>query len=96
METTARKRILDAKSEWDVVAKLLPDGWREKARELGAMRRGRGIADPQMLLGILLVHLADGCSLKETALRVEQSGWGTISGLVSSSGFGRPSDGWRV
>ena len=81
MKTTARKRILDAKSEWDVVARLLPDGWREKARELGAMRRGRGIADPEMLLRILLVHLADGCSLKETALRVEQAGWGTISGV---------------
>lgn len=81
MSTIARKRILDAKSEWSLVTALLPDGWREKARQLGAMRRARGIADPEVLLRMLLVHLADGCSLKETALRVEKAGWGRISSV---------------
>ena len=45
------------------------------------MRRARGIRDAETLLRMLLVHLADGCSLKETALRAEQSGWGTISSV---------------
>jgi hypothetical protein len=82
MNTIARKRIVDAKSEWELVTQLLPDGWREKAKELGAVRRARGIRDPETLLRMLLVHLADGCSLKETALRVEQAGWGRISGVA--------------
>jgi hypothetical protein len=43
------------------------------------LRRARGIADAEMLLRVLLVHLADGCSLKETAVRVGQAGWCTIS-----------------
>jgi hypothetical protein len=60
---------------------LLPKGWRAKARELGAVRRLRGVRDVETLLRMLLVHLADGCSLKETALRVEQAGWGTISSV---------------
>lgn len=81
MNTQAWKRILDAQSEWDVVCQMLPAGWREKAKELGAMRRTRGIVDPEVLLRILLVHLADGCSLKETALRAEQAGWANITAV---------------
>ncbi len=77
----SRKRVLDVDAEWDVVVQLLPAGWREKARELGAVRRLRGIRDVETLLRMLLVHLADGCSLKETALRVEQAGWGRISAV---------------
>lgn len=81
MDTSARKRVLDAKSEWALVTGLLPKGWRDKARELGALRRARGITDAEMLLRALLVHLADGCSLKETALRVQLAGWGKISAV---------------
>src|SRR3990172_488725 len=81
MKTTAHKRVLDSQAEWDLVVQLLPAGWREKARELGAVRRLRGIRDVETLLRMLLVHLADGCSFKETALRVEQAGWGRISSV---------------
>jgi len=81
MDSTAPDRMLEGQSEWGVVRDLLPAGWREKARELGAMRRASGIGDPEVLLRMLLVHLADGCSLKETALRAEQAGWGRISGV---------------
>jgi hypothetical protein len=81
MDTIARKRMLDARSEWEVVRQLLPTGWRDQAKELGAMRRTRGIVEPEILLRMLLVHLADGCSLKETALRAEQAGWARISAV---------------
>lgn len=81
MKTTAHKRVLDSEAEWGLVVQLLPEGWQEKGRELGAVRRLRGIRDVETLLRMLLVHLADGCSLKETALRVEQAGWGTISSV---------------
>jgi hypothetical protein len=79
MDTIARKRILDVDAEWELVKGLLPSGWQEKAKALGAVRRLRGIRSVEALLRILLVHLADGCSLKETALRVCEAGMGKIS-----------------
>jgi hypothetical protein len=79
MKTVARKQILDTDEEWGLVCALLPDGWREKAKELGAVRRLRGIGSVETLLRILFVHLADGCSLKETSVRVGQLGWAGIS-----------------
>jgi len=44
------------------------------ARELGALRRARRIRSPEMLLRALLIHLAGGCSLVETAARLHQAG----------------------
>jgi hypothetical protein len=56
--------------QWEIVCQTLPVGWREKARELKAMRRQRGeIQEPETLLRILMIHLLDGCSLRETATR---------------------------
>jgi hypothetical protein len=81
MDTNARKRILDIDAEWELVTGLLPSGWRDKAKELGAVRRLRGIDSVETLLRILLVHLADGCSLKETSLRVLQADMGKISAV---------------
>lgn len=65
--------------DWRVLCQYLPDQWQAAAKHTGALRRARGIADAEMLLRVLLVHLADGCSLKETAVRVGQAGWCTIS-----------------
>jgi hypothetical protein len=81
MKTIARKRILDVDAEWKLIRGLLPDGWDDKATELGAVRRLRGVPSVEMLLRILLVHLADGCSLKETSLRVRQLGWARVSAV---------------
>jgi hypothetical protein len=81
MKTNARKRMIHVEDEWSVVQRLLPEGWEAKARELGAVKRLRGVADVPSLLRILLLHLADGCSLKETALRVRQAQWGQLSAV---------------
>lgn len=73
---------LQGLDDWEVVSRFLPAGWERAAREQGALRRARGIADAPMLLRVLLVHLADGCSLQETAVRVRQAGWCTISSVA--------------
>lgn len=70
---------MDVGDEWPIVRGLLPEGWERKARELGAVRRLRGIASVELVLRILLMHLADGCSLKETGVRAAQAGWARIS-----------------
>jgi hypothetical protein len=55
--------------DFEYVLRLLPDGWQAKAKELGALRRCRKVESAEVLLRVLLIHLAEGCSLRETALR---------------------------
>ena len=62
-----------------MVCRFLPDGWEEAAGAEGALQRAPGIPDGETLLRVLLVHLADGCSLPETAVRVQQARWCPIS-----------------
>src|ERR1700722_14041147 len=76
--TQSRMNVRD----WEVVRRLLPEGWELQARTLGAMRRGRGLRNAESLLRALLAHVADGCSLVETACRVRQGGWGRISSVA--------------
>lgn len=80
--------------EWALLASLLPAGWRELAKETGAMRRARGeIGDPEVLLQILLLHVSTGLSLKQAAARAHLQGLATISdvGLLKRL---RNSEGW--
>lgn len=68
--------------DWQLICEHLPQGWEGAARQLGALHRARGIPNADTLLRVLMVHLADGCSLKETALRAHQAGWCTISSVA--------------
>ena len=68
--------------DWELLMRFLPPGWEAKARELGAFRRAKGFKDPQVLLRALLIHLALGCPLKETALRCQQSGIADVSAVA--------------
>ena len=65
--------------DWGVLCQFLPDGWEQKARECGALTRARGIADAAALLRVLLIHLANGCSLVETSVRAQQLGLGRLN-----------------
>lgn len=58
--------------DWQFLLTFLPPGWQEKARELGAIQRYRKFDNPEALLRTLLIHLATGCSLRETAARAKQ------------------------
>jgi hypothetical protein len=79
MDTNERLNGLD---DWSVILRFLPDGWEAAARETGALRRARGIRDAPTLLRVLLVHLADGCSLQETAVRARAAGWCSVSSVA--------------
>jgi hypothetical protein len=70
------------REEWQLVEQLLPAGWEAKARELGALRRGRGIADAATLLRVMLIHLAQGCGLRETAVRAREGGLASVSDVA--------------
>jgi hypothetical protein len=66
---------------WEILSGFLPEGWSEQARLLGAMRRARYIKEPSVVLRILLMHVALGCSLAETAARAQASGLAQISSV---------------
>lgn len=68
--------------DWELVKRLLPEQWEQKARELGAFRRGREIADPSTLLRVMLIHLAQGCGLRETAVRAQHGGLARVSDVA--------------
>jgi len=68
--------------DWELVLHFLPEGWREKARELGALRRAKKFDSSVCLLRTLLIHLAEGCSLKETALRARHAGLADVSSVA--------------
>ena len=69
--------------EWVLLANLLPEGWRELAKKTGAMRRARGeITSPDVLLQVLLMHLATGLSLQQAAARANVLGLATITDVA--------------
>ena len=59
---------------WPILRTFLPKGWKEMARSTGALRRARDIPDAESLLRLLLLHVANGYSLAETAARAGQLG----------------------
>jgi hypothetical protein len=68
--------------DWDVVMQMLPAQWESKAVELGAVQRLRGFDSVASLLRVLLIHLADGCSLRETAVRASAGGLAAVSDVA--------------
>lgn len=56
--------------DWQTLLSFLPSDWRGMARTTGALLRARKFT-PESLLRTLLIHLADGCSLRETAARAQ-------------------------
>jgi hypothetical protein len=78
---------------WPVLL-LLPTGWREQAKETGALTRARGISGPDQMLRILLIHLARGCSLAETATHARNSGLGDMTAVALFKRL-RTSEHWR-
>lgn len=69
--------------EWAVLASLLPQDWRDLARQTGAMRRARGeIATPDILLQVLLLHVATGLSLHQAVVRAHLQGLASVSDVA--------------
>jgi len=63
--------------DWSVLERFFPEGWREKAKELGALQRFRAFPDVDGLLRTLLIHVVEGHSFRDTAVRA--SSWGCIA-----------------
>lgn len=67
---------------WEVVCSLLPDGWRDLARDTGVLKGVRKDKSPEKQLRVLLLHLARGYSLRETVMHARLSGLADLSDVA--------------
>ena len=72
--------VLD--EEWQLLASFLPLDWKELARSEGAIRRERGVTDPDALLRLLFLHVAAGLSLRQAVARATILGWPSMSDVA--------------
>jgi len=68
--------------EWEFLADLLPEGWREQARATGALRRARGVRNADCLLQLILMHTATGLSLRQTVVRAREQSIANLSDVA--------------
>ena len=68
--------------DWAIIESMLPAQWMDKARELGAFTRVRSFPDARALLRVMLIHLAEGCALRETAVRASLAGIADVSDVA--------------
>ena len=52
---------------FEELLRLLPEGWEAKAKELGALKRARGIKTAELLLRLILLYLTEGKSFRGTS-----------------------------
>ena len=73
--------ILD--ENWHVLLSLFPPNWRELAKETGAMvRKFRSFTSEDNLMRTLLIHIAQGYSLRETVVKAKASNIADISDVA--------------
>jgi hypothetical protein len=71
-----------AEENWKVLASLFPAGWQQMAWQSGAVDRLRGFPSPDVLLRMLLLHVARGYSLRQTVVRAKLANWANISDVA--------------
>ena len=68
------EKFLQMDDSWDVLMSMFPANWRELAKETSALvRKLRNFKDEECVMRILLLHLANGYSLRETVTRAKIS-----------------------
>jgi hypothetical protein len=70
------------KEDWAVIEGILPSDWQDKAKEMRALFIPKEFKDASTLLRVMLIHLSDGCSLRETAVRARVSGLVAVSDVA--------------
>lgn len=65
--------------DWFAVERLLPEGWADAARELGAFQRARYLKTPGEVLRLLLTHAAGEGGLRVTVAQAQVAGLPSVS-----------------
>lgn len=71
-----------AQEDWGVLLSLLPKEWKDLASSCGAIERLRGFGSEQAVLRTLLLHIGQGYSLRETAVRARMGGLAEVSDVA--------------
>jgi IS4 transposase len=71
-----------AHENWRTLLSLFPPQWRERAGESGAVERLRGFSSAEALLRTLLLHIAHGFSLRETATQAKLAQLANVSDVA--------------
>jgi hypothetical protein len=61
-------------SDWNTIKTFLPHGWEIQAGMRGALQRRRKIKDAETLLRLLLIHCAEGTSMRTTVAYAREAG----------------------
>lgn len=81
MEAARQVGVQDS-DDWEQLLTLLPPDWRTKCRELNALRRNRGFPSADALLRVLMIHLLEGKSLRDTAIRAREGKIAAVSDVA--------------
>jgi hypothetical protein len=73
--------------EWTILRQWLPADLGKLAVEHGFFSRRRGLQDPDCWLRLILMHVAGGLSLKQTAVRARELGLARISSVALHKRF---------
>lgn len=68
--------------EWEIIRDWLPDDLDARARQHQFFQRARGLTDGERWLRMILMHVAGGLSLEQTALRARELNLADISGVA--------------
>jgi len=68
--------------EWEILRRWLPDDLNQRARETGFMQRARGLQNAECWLRLILMHVAGGLLLQQTAVRARELGLAQITSVA--------------
>ncbi len=68
--------------EWEILRGWLPEDLDARARHHEFFQRERGLTDGERWLRLILMHVAGGLSLEQTALRARELGLAQVSGVA--------------
>lgn len=68
--------------DWAILRSWLPENLDELARSSGFFQRMRGLTDSEIWLRLILMHVAGGLSLKQTATRAGELGLADVSSVA--------------
>jgi hypothetical protein len=84
------------KNRFKQVTCFLPETWEEKAKELGAFRRARGIKTPEELLHLILLYLSKGKSFAGTSALLHLLGEASLNKTAVRNRIAAPGLGGSV
>lgn len=77
------ERINAAEESWEILKQFLPEDLEGSARTHGAIRRARGeVRSADVLLRLILLHVAGGLSLEQAVMRARENGLADLTAVA--------------